>query len=424
MIDIRSIWFHDNIWALAIECSTPGDKLPFFRGHIDTEIDNNVLNQIEHLIIGIALYEPQLKGDYTPWLEDCLKFCKESNMFPNLKSVHVLYETASIKFSKLTDYYPIYGSRVRFFLLRSDDTEKKSIGIDHSKQWSFNRNKKALWMLGDITNRPHKFPLLYKFFVEDEMDRLDYSLTYVLNACQPNQFQEETYSMLLDWMNGLYDLDLDLAKMKELYFKFARSFEGDQFGEMALKKLHAFDLANYVFPPQYNNASLIINPETWWRHPAQGVYPEDNMVFPVTEKTWKPIAVKKPFIGISVQDTFEKTLESLGFRTFRKYTCHPELVDFGEGYIAEDLEKYINVAYERVTSFLDCCDEHQDEIWQDIEHNHNQWKIVLEREWDLLFQGCPPLKHVPKIKILRLFTVPFLTTINSEEARNHLIFGY
>lgn len=421
--DVRSIWFHDNIWALVSECSKPAEDLTYFRGHIDTPIDKSILNKIEYLVIGFALYEPQVSGDHTAWIEDCLKYCKESNMFPNLKSVHILYESARINFSKLTDYYPIYGSRVRYFLLRSDGTEEKSIGIDYSKRWIDHKHKNAVWMIGDITNRPHKFPLLYKFFIENHLDYLDYSLTYVLNENQPDQFQEEMYHRLIEYMNGLYDLNLDLDSMKQLYFKFTKTFDGDQFGELARKMINSFDLANYVFPPQYNDAGLIINPETWWRHPAQGVYPEDDLIFPVTEKTWKPIAVKKPFIGISVNDTFERTLESLGFRTFRKYTKHPELVNFGGGYEVSEIEKYIKVAYERITSFLDCCDDYHQEIWSDIEHNHNQWKIVLEREWDILFQGCPPLKHVPKEKILRLFVVPYPTHINID-TQNPLTFGF
>jgi hypothetical protein len=420
--DVVSIFFDDKIWALVTDCSKRGEDLEYFRGHIDTPIDKSKLHGIEYLIIGFALYEPQVSGDHTAWLEDCLRYCKESNMFPNLKAVYVLYESAYVNFSKLSDYYPVHGARVRYFLLRSDGTEEKSIGIDYSQQWIDNRNKKALWMIGDITNRPHKFPLLYKFFIENNLECLDYSLTYVLNIYQPDQFNEENFVKLLEYMNGIYRLDLDLSTMKDLYFSLARTFEGDQFSEMALKRINSFDLANYVFPPAYNEAAVVINPETWWRHPREGVYPEDSQIFPVTEKTWKPIAVKKPFIGISVNDTFDRTLESLGFRTFRKYTKHPELMSLGQGYQINEIEQYITVAYERVVSFLESCDENRQEIWKDIEHNHAQLKLVLEREWDLLFQSCPPLKHISREKILRLFVVAYFANINMN-TQNPLTFG-
>lgn len=425
----RSIWFTDNIWTLLPECSVSGDDLTPFCGEIDSQdFPKSKLDQIEYLIIGIALYEPQLRGDYTSWVENSLKYCKESNIFPNLKSVYVLYESARIDFSKLSDYYPIHGGRTRYFLLRSDGTEEKAIGLE-SNRWIDHNNKKALFMLGDITNRLHKFPLLYKFHTENKLDYLDYSLNYVLNENVhevADQFQPDNYNIVIEILNRIFDLDLTIDSMRELYYKFAKSLPGDQFGEMARKYILAFDLANYVFPPSWSNASLIINPETWWRHPVaeENRYPEDAMIFPVTEKTWKPIATKKPFIGISVNDVFDRTLESLGFRTFRKYTKHPDLIDMPIGYADPILlEKYLTITYERVTSFVDDSEANKHDIWEDIEYNHRHWKLVLEREWDLLYQHCPPLKQISREKILRSFVVPYLSTINTD-TQNPLTFGY
>lgn len=425
----RSIWFTDNIWTLLPECSVSGDDLTPFCGEIDSQdFPKSKLDQIEYLIIGIALYEPQLRGDYTSWVENSLKYCKESNIFPNLKSVYVLYESAKIDFYKLTDCYPVHGGRTRFFLLRSDGTEEKAIGLE-STSWIDHNNKKAMFMLGDITNRLHKFPLLYKFHVENKLEYLDYSLNYALNEdVMGNQFMLDNYDLVIQMLNRIYDLNLDINSMRDLYFKFARTLPGDQFSELAKKKIQAFDIANYVFPPGWNDASLIINPETWWRHPVaeENRYPEDAMIFPVTEKTWKPIATKKPFIGISVNDVFDRTLESFGFRTFRKYTKHPELIDIPIGYAdAVLLEKYLTIAYERVTSFIDNLEENKYDIWEDVQYNHERWKQVLEREWDLLYQHCPPLKHVPREKILRAFIVCYPSEINTEASnQNPLTFGY
>lgn len=426
-----SFWFTDNIWALLPECSVNGDELIPFNGEIDTShVTEEQLRQVEYLIIGIALYEPQLKGNYTSWINNSLKYCKESNMFPNLKSVYILYESAKIDFSKLIDYYPIHGGRTRYFLLRSDKTEEKAIGLE-PKKWIDHNNKKAIFMLGDITNRLHKFPLLYKFHNENKLDYLDYSLTYILNdnnAEGSHQFQSHNYNILIELLNKIYDLDLNVDSMKSLYYEFARKLPGDKFGEMAAKQLQAFDLANYVFPPAWNDTSLVINPETWWRHPIteENRYPEDAMIFPMTEKTWKPIATKKPFISISVNDVFDRTLESLGFRTFRKYTKHPELIDIPVGYTDPNaVEKYLTITYERVVSFIDNLEENKHQIWDDVEYNHAHWHKVLEREWDLLIQHCLPLKHVPREKILRAFIVCYPNDINLKESyQNPLTFGF
>jgi len=426
--DVRSILLHDNIWALLTSCDTTesshghavNNPLQPFRGHLDTLVDQSVINDIEYLVIGFALFEPQVNSNHTSWIEDCLHYCKTSNLFPNLKSVYVLYENTYINFTSLTDHYPTYGVRLNYFLLRSEGTEEKAIGIDNSydNTWfrkaevnlGFNYNK-AVWMIGDITNRPHKFPLLYKFHTENKLDVLDYSLTYRLNDQTNEHFREDNYNSLIDWMNELYDLDLDLSKMKTLYHTFAKEFEGDQFGKMIEQHVNSFDIANYVFPPAYNDARLIINPETWWRQILTENYPEDSQSFSVTEKTWKPIAVKKPFIGISCNDMLDRHLESLGFRTFRKYTNHPNnlIVD------VQDLEQYITVAYERVVSFLKNSHSRRQEIWEDIEHNHAQWQKILTREWDLLYQKCPPFKHVNKDKILRAFCLPYEPQINQKD---------
>ena len=172
-----------------------------FRGHLDTLVDQSVINDIEYLVIGFALFEPQVNSNHTSWIEDCLHYCKTSNLFPNLKSVYVLYENTYINFTSLTDHYPTYGVRLNYFLLRSEGTEEKAIGIDNSydNTWfrkaevnlGFNYNK-AVWMIGDITNRPHKFPLLYKFHTENKLDVLDYSLTYRLNDQTNEHFRVYT----------------------------------------------------------------------------------------------------------------------------------------------------------------------------------------------------------------------------------------
>ncbi len=51
-------------------------------------------------------------------------------------------------------------------------------------------------------------------------------------------------------------------------------------------------------------------------------------------------------------------------------------------------------------------EDYQDGIRQDIEYNYKHHQTVLKEEWDLLYRSCPPLKHVDKHKVLRLFTVP------------------
>ena len=113
-------------------------------------------------------------------------------------------------------------------------------------------------------------------------------------------------------------------------------------------------------------------------------------------------------LGISKFDQQEKTLESLGYRTFRKYTTRPELLDN-----EHDMKVYIDVAHERIMSFLSQCESYKEGIQADIEYNYQHHQRVLKDEWELLYKSCPPLKHVNKIKFLRLFTVPRESNINT-----------
>ena len=58
--------------------------------------------------------------------------------------------------------------------------------------------------------------------------------------------------------------------------------------------------------------------------------------------------------------------ENLGYKTFRKYTTKPELISDSHMRKCE----YVDIAYERVLSFLDNCDEHYHDIVSDLEFNY------------------------------------------------------
>ena len=45
-------------------------------------------------------------------------------------------------------------------------------------------------------------------------------------------------------------------------------------------------------------------------------------------------------------------------------------------------------------------------IEKDIEYNYEHHKHVIKEHWNELYQCCPVLKHVDKVKFLRLFSIP------------------
>ena len=417
---IDSIQFTDNIWYIGVECGEIPSKRPPFRGHINTaNITTTDLENVDHLIIGFMLYEPQICDDFTDWVKDTVNYLHQSNMFPNLKNIYILYSSVIVNVAKLPDHYMIYGHQPRYYILRSDGTEEKSIGLDPSSNWIDTlANPKAIWLIGDVTNRPHKLPLLYKFVTTNSLDSLDYSLTSVLNESDMGFIFDKNYPQryegLIRTFKQAHDMDIDYDQLIEIYNSLTKTLPGDEWSNLIQAGKHSFDLANYAFPKEWNDACLVVMPETWFDHPhpssRHNKHFWESNTYPTTEKTWKPIATKKPLLGISKFDQQEKTLESLGYRTFRKYTTRPDLM--GNTCNLSGMKVCIDVAYERIMSFLSNCHRHQESIQADIEYNYQHHQQVIKDEWELLYKSCPPLKHVDKTKFLRLFTVPSYNNIN------------
>ena len=166
---IQSCQLTDSIWCLNVECGH--DRNIPFNGHIDSNQPYNTQN-IEYLIIGFMLYEPQVGWDYTTFTKQTLEYLHTSQMFPNLKHVYLLHEGTRVNINELPDYYMVFGHNPRYFLLRSEGTEERSYGLDKTKDWIKSlqkKDRKALWLIGDISGRPHKLPLLYKFLKENTL---------------------------------------------------------------------------------------------------------------------------------------------------------------------------------------------------------------------------------------------------------------
>ena len=419
---IQSCQLTDSIWCLNVECGH--DRNIPFNGHIDSNQPYNTQN-IEYLIIGFMLYEPQCGWDYTTFTKQTLEYLHTSQMFPNLKHVYLLHEGTRVNINELPDYYMVFGHNPRYFLLRSEGTEERSYGLDNNNSWLntlHNKDPKALWLIGDISGRPHKLPLLYKFLKENTLEHLDYSLTNTLNNYE-NPFKDndtQDYQPILDAI----DEDLDLNDLVKIYNQLKKTLPGDRFTEVNKTGIvNSFDVANYLFPDEWNDASLIVMPETWfdnpnpphWSYEHEKVNEEmevrpfwEHDIYSTTEKTWKPIATKKPFIGISKKDLQEKTLEGLGFKTFRQYTTQPNLIGH--------MDNEVDIAHERIISFLDNMENYSSGIVYDIEYNYKHWKYVLDQEWQLLYRSCPPLKHVSKHKFLRMFVCPYEHNIHIDDS--------
>jgi len=111
---------------------------------------------------------------------------------------------------------------------------------------------------------------LYKFYHEGTLNYLDYSLTH--HSCDqvhwPLKFEQGQIGGVIEILNYSYGINLDYDNIESLYYKLYREFPGDKFVEtMNSEKL--FDHSAYIFPPQWNDASVVLFTESAWKHPIE-----------------------------------------------------------------------------------------------------------------------------------------------------------
>ena len=433
MSDVNSIRWTNDIWYIGIQCNCDPSNIPAYRveSHYNgyEELTSEDLQEIKHVTISFALYETSFYWDFTKWVTETLEYFQNSNIFPNLKTFYILYDQAYVNFSVLPDHYDVYGHQIKWLLLRTDEYERKTINVDYDRQWlnqvtqrTKDNYSKAFWLVGDIKNRVHKFPLLYKFYINNQLHLLDYSLTTALFEPKTGEPCPDRYKvdpLLLLIMQHMYDQNLNEEKLLEIYHSLERELPGDDGLQLAREGTCDIDVATYYFPPQWNDADLIIMPDTFYSTPTPGSvmytehgqtgkhYWEHNDYHPMTEKPWKPIATKKPFINISYRDSVAKTLENFGYRTFLKYTDYPEFITGPENLYLSDVmgiaKHHVDITHKRICSFLKNINDNRDKIQEDIEFNYEHHKNVINQEWNLLYQHCPPLKKIHKAKLLSSF---------------------
>jgi hypothetical protein len=336
-------------------------------------------DQVTNIIFSLCLFEPQLKDDFTIWLEQSILNCEQ--IYPNLKDVYILFDTAKYN-KKINSNIKLHHVFVPFFLLRSTVSENINI-----KKWS-PRYQKALYMIGDIRNRQHKFPLLYDFYKHNKLSLLEYSLNEKPYDNHKDYFTHDNLIALINILNSNYNTDFDLNKLKGLYLRLKRVFPRDKYNLSDHSHMRMNHCA-YMFPDEYNTTSLEIVAETHFfnlledsRHPYH---------FPFTEKIWKPILLGRPFVTISHNDMAYKSLELLGFKTFIEYTEIP-YINNNES----NIQKYTLTTIRRTNNFIKNMGKFENQIQEDIEYNKKRWSELCDVEWENLYANCPPLKNITK----------------------------
>lgn len=353
-------------------------------------------SKIKNLIFSFHLFEFIFVHDYTAMVDDSLTNIALSGIFPNLSNVYFLYSTAKIDLDKIRkNGYNLKKIHLNYFLLRSGDTKHLCKNF-RTPNWTPDNN--ALFLVGSPF-RFNRLPIIHEFDKRNRLDLLEYSLDYSFsNNCktineliEKNSYHFDRYSKLM--------FDGDNNKLIDFLISKRRVVD---FATPGFRRNNVFDRSAYVIPNQWFDSSLILCMET---HFFDLGYDKSGNEFNIfTEKFWKTVLTRKPFVISSYNDHYYHKIERLGFRTFLKYTSVPEKVAIdtfeSEKHI---MDEYSKISYKRVTSFLTNMKTDQDLIKDDIEHNYNVWVKLVDDEWNKLVSQCPPLSSMNRIHINSMF---------------------
>ena len=212
--------------------------------------------------------------------------------------------------------------------------------------WNHSADK-ALFLMGKA-NKIHRVGLLAKLYEHQLLDRLEWS------------FHTE---------QGITDLCRDILRHYSDYnFK--------KFLNICVKDLDSiktnlhYDAFNYIgFPYDvtvYENTCLSIVSETEFSQCPIGYEW-------ITEKTWRTIANRHPFVMASSPGTLAK-LKSFGFRTFENY-----MLDSEYDQITDDFAR-LQAIVNNIEYFMNTRQDHVDSIAADVEHNFQLFKDLARSE--------------------------------------------
>lgn len=399
----ESFPYSKTTWVLSIRqlSKSPDDSL-VFSGQVSEHsqyMHQFDFDTVQNLIIGMGVSELLANGDHSGYLQKTIDNC--NSVFPNLKNIYIFHTT--VFFENLISTAKIIPICLPYFLLRSTLTD-----LSQFTEWNTG-DKKAICLIGDIRNRVHKFPMLYYFYHNDSLDALNYALTKGDHGS--DYFSYNNMNKVVQVLNDCFDAKLSLESMEQLHEKLSKVFEDDD--DFKRKIFHGLNKYTHVYPKQWNNASCNLVLETTFYDMLHQFLPElipkqfgQKSFF--SEKIWKPILAGKPYIVISLNDMIYEDLEAMGFRTFLKYTSHPEKIYFDEPHLnfTKVLSEHFRICYNRTLSFLNDVEQNHEAILEDVKFNVQRWKELSQTAWDSVHEQCPPTRNMSAIDFCEIFNQP------------------
>jgi hypothetical protein len=138
-----------------------------------------------------------------------------------------------------------------------------------------------------------------------------------------------------------------------------------------------WDKSDFAKDPGWFDPSIFSN--TLFSLITEGVRENESEINSrfLTEKTWRTIINRHPFIFSSTPDMYNY-LKEQGFKTFEEYMLIKEY-----GNIENEIDR-LDAIVTNVEWFLNNCHLYEDQIRSDIEHNYNLFFKKVEENYSLL----------------------------------------
>ena len=276
--------------------------------------------------------------------------------------------------------YSSYPLRVCYNIINNIPRKPKTI------------NNKFLF-LGGIPTRLNRIYLLSKLYENNLLINGKWSFFIPLsqedkNYCRNllSHYSDEEYETFLK--NCTSSIDEKYQEMANFFQDYAPYEEGDleKWGEI----VHTDFWKNpiYIDPEVYDETSLSIISEgpNYWS-------PDYKFI---TEKTWRTIIYKHPFIFAGPPEQF-RYIKQMGFETFEKYML---IQNYAQ---VEDEKERIELIVKNVEHFLKHQTYHQKEIQQDIEHNFNLF-LKLANDQNCLLTSLKSKYNIPDAEFSKFFS--------------------
>lgn len=236
--------------------------------------------------------------------------------------------------------------------------------INELNQWNPQANK-FLFLTG-VPSRPERIGLLSKFYDANMLDRAEWSFfspwtdddkkwcrTYLSNYTdvQYNQFLSDCEHKIDD----TYDQSKDYSRLQ------GKELADQKIFNTAWCKDHC-----WIDPKIFKNTLVSIISEG-------SVYPPATDYKFLTEKTWRTVIQRHPFILADNSDRIN-FMKSKGLRTFEEYLPIKNY--------SEDLDAVVT----NTKHFIDNAVTHQSQITEDIEHNYNLFFKIVNNNNQLIKQ--------------------------------------